>query len=264
MTAPIYDPTAHRFLADADLVLAESGLNLVRSPHTDRWFVLDPWTWKSSLLESVDPGERSSLDEALRIELIGSSLHESDWFSSKPRELGKASGGIVIDEQSRVMLRAPKGAYGGYVWTFPKGRLDPGETWPSAALREVEEETGWRCRIVARVGTYRGDTTQTRFYLMRPVTRSGEPDAETEEVVWVRVERAVQLLNKTRTPKGRERDLTALRDALALHDKMFGTELITRVSWSLSKLIGWEEPREHVEAMPRPRVRVLLPAALLP
>ena len=31
-------------------------------------------------------------------------------------------------------------------WSFPKGKLDPGETHRQAALREVEEETGLRCR----------------------------------------------------------------------------------------------------------------------
>jgi len=31
-------------------------------------------------------------------------------------------------------------------WSFPKGKLDPGETHHHAALREVEEETGLRCK----------------------------------------------------------------------------------------------------------------------
>lgn len=262
MTKPIYDPTSNRFLREAEHVQDDSGLRVVRSPITNRWFVLNPWTWTSALLESVDSSLRPSLDETIRIEQIGSSLSEADWLVQPVREPGKAAGGVVIDEQSRVLLRAPRGAYGGYVWTFPKGRLDQGETWPTAALREVEEETGWRCRIAARVGTYRGDTTNTRFYLMRPVSRVGDPDAETEEIVWARAERAVHLLNKTRSPRGRVRDLTVLRDAFALHDQMFGTELSTRVSWALSKLIGSDDQHEHVTAKPRPSVRVLLPAAL--
>ena len=32
-------------------------------------------------------------------------------------------------------------------WSLPKGKLDPGETWQQAALREVEEEIGFRCRL---------------------------------------------------------------------------------------------------------------------
>ena len=38
-------------------------------------------------------------------------------------------------------------------WSFPKGKLHPGETEAQAALREVEEETGLRCRLGREVGT---------------------------------------------------------------------------------------------------------------
>ena len=36
-------------------------------------------------------------------------------------------------------------------WSFPKGKLDPGETQIAAALREVEEETGLRVRLGPRL-----------------------------------------------------------------------------------------------------------------
>ena len=32
-------------------------------------------------------------------------------------------------------------------WSLPKGKLDPGEAWEEAALREVEEEIGLRCKL---------------------------------------------------------------------------------------------------------------------
>ena len=32
-------------------------------------------------------------------------------------------------------------------WTFPKGKAEPGESDEECALREVEEETGFRCRL---------------------------------------------------------------------------------------------------------------------
>jgi 8-oxo-dGTP pyrophosphatase MutT (NUDIX family) len=35
--------------------------------------------------------------------------------------------------------------------TFHEGRLDKGEKSPDAAIREVEEETGWRSRIEAEL-----------------------------------------------------------------------------------------------------------------
>ncbi|MEN3332436.1 MAG: 8-oxo-(d)GTP phosphatase [Blastocatellia bacterium] len=60
-----------------------------------------------------------------------------------------AAGGLVIDssEQSAphvLLVHRPK--YDD--WSFPKGKLDPGEGIEAAALREVEEETGLKCRIL--------------------------------------------------------------------------------------------------------------------
>ena len=36
-------------------------------------------------------------------------------------------------------------------WTFPKGKLDPGETLRQCARREVEEETGFVCSTGVRL-----------------------------------------------------------------------------------------------------------------
>lgn len=56
----------------------------------------------------------------------------------------EAAGGVlwrVVDGVVQVALvHRPK--YGD--WTFPKGKLDPGESHERAAIREVEEETGLR------------------------------------------------------------------------------------------------------------------------
>jgi hypothetical protein len=45
-----------------------------------------------------------------------------------PQEKPQAYGGVVIEPNGRLLLRRPKGDFDGYVWTFPKGRPDAGET----------------------------------------------------------------------------------------------------------------------------------------
>jgi 8-oxo-dGTP pyrophosphatase MutT (NUDIX family) len=48
-----------------------------------------------------------------------------------------AAGGIVLNPKQEILWIFRRG-----FWDLPKGKLDPGETIPQCALREVEEETG--------------------------------------------------------------------------------------------------------------------------
>jgi hypothetical protein len=78
-----------------------------------------------------------------------------------PGEKPQAYGGVVVDADRRILLRRPNGDFDGYVWTFPKGRPDAGETPEQAALREVKEETGYSAEVVGKVpGSFRGGTSR--------------------------------------------------------------------------------------------------------
>jgi 8-oxo-dGTP diphosphatase len=80
----------------------------------------------------------------------------------------EAAGGVVLDDDGRVVLvHRPK--YDD--WTLPKGKLDPGESFEEAALREVEEETGLRCRLVRELPSIeysdaKGRSKVVRYWLM--------------------------------------------------------------------------------------------------
>lgn len=125
-----------------------------------------------------------------------------------------AFGGVLIDALDRVLLREPTNHYGHYIWTFAKGGPHPGETPEQTALREVLEETGYEAEIVrALAGEFVGDTSVTRFYLMRPKQVVQSPGWETAAICWVSQIEAEALIRQTKSAVGRERDLAVLTAA---------------------------------------------------
>ena len=105
----------------------------------------------------------------------------------------RAAGGVVwrinADGEREVLLvHRPK--YDD--WSLPKGKADAGEKAEQTALREVEEETGLRCRLGADVGKTRyrdsqGRAKTVRYWLMEPESRPDTdfvPNREVDAVRW--------------------------------------------------------------------------------
>jgi 8-oxo-dGTP diphosphatase len=102
----------------------------------------------------------------------------------------KASGGVVRrdGEQGLEVALVHRPRYDD--WSFPKGKLDAGESWEDAALREVEEEIGLRCRLGDELPptSYRdnkGRAKVVRYWLMDPLDGEFEPSHEVDEVRWL-------------------------------------------------------------------------------
>lgn len=60
----------------------------------------------------------------------------------------------VLDDGRLVMIRNWRIAVGGWLEEFCAGKLEPGEDPAPAAVRELEEETGFRAGEVRAVGTF--------------------------------------------------------------------------------------------------------------
>ncbi len=61
-----------------------------------------------------------------------------------PLPVRRAARVLLLDPDDRVLLmRYDDGPPNGSHWTTPGGGLDDGEDYPAAAVRELEEETGW-------------------------------------------------------------------------------------------------------------------------
>lgn len=118
---------------------------------------------------------------------------------SKPVEKWRSAGGVVYNDEGKVAIIAPKGGFGGYEWTFPKGTIEPGEHAQDAALREVGEESGLKGNIGEDLGEHEGTSSFTQYYLMKHTgTDNSVQDGETSEVKWVTPEEAAHHLNSVR------------------------------------------------------------------
>lgn len=119
-----------------------------------------------------------------------------------------AAGGVVYrlgPGGPEVVLGAQRDRLSGaHHLRLPKGKLDAGETAEQAAVREVEEETGVRARIVADLGSseYAYAEKKTRvakrvlYFLMEH--DSGEPharDGEMTRAFWCPIDEAARTLS---------------------------------------------------------------------
>lgn len=116
------------------------------------------------------------------------------------------SAGIVLyhlDETSgevQVLIRKVANNFGGYKWSFAKGRIDAGENMRVTAKREVVEEFGVDSAIQGWLMDAVGDTTTTRFYVgtIKGEINFGFSSFETERIALVSIQEARGLLNRQR------------------------------------------------------------------
>jgi len=116
-------------------------------------------------------------------------------------KLVRAAGGVVRRNGSRGAMRVAIVHRPGYDdWSFPKGKVDRGETLEETALREVEEETGLRCKLIAPLGCtayadHKGRDKVACYWVMDVVGGRFRAGSEVDEVRWVTVDDALDLLS---------------------------------------------------------------------
>ena len=104
-------------------------------------------------------------------------------------------------------------------WSLPKGKLDPGEDWETAALREVQEETGQRGRLGRELDPVfyddrKGRSKAVRYWLLEADPDGGAqfvPNEEVDEVLWLSPEAALDRLTYAKDRAVLEQAVPALR-----------------------------------------------------
>lgn len=85
-------------------------------------------------------------------------------------------------------------------WSFPKGKLDKGETFEQAAVREVTEETGLVCELGRELPSTeyvdgKGRPKIVRYWAMRVVgVEPWAPGDEVDQRRWVTLDAAAAML----------------------------------------------------------------------
>lgn len=123
---------------------------------------------------------------------------------SKQYKLIRAAGGVVVDEEGRVLLIFRRG-----IWDLPKGKLEKHEPIELCAEREVKEETGLhelqlRKQLVTTYHTYteKGksilkETYWFRFDAQGTQTLTPQTEEDILKVEWVPKENLSKFTDNT-------------------------------------------------------------------
>jgi 8-oxo-dGTP diphosphatase len=137
----------------------------------------------------VAPGLEEGVRQATAVMALTWRLPRRPKAAESPKTV-QAAGGVVWrrnhDRLEVLLVHRPR--YDD--WSLPKGKLTEAEDHASAALREVEEETGLRCHLgyelpATSYRDRRGRPKVVRYWAMTPIDGRFAPSREVDEVRWV-------------------------------------------------------------------------------
>ncbi len=116
----------------------------------------------------------------------------------------RAAGGVVCRTNGNrkteiVVVHRP-----GYDdWTLPKGKVDVDETAEECALREVREETGYKCELVRPLGCTayvdrRGRNKVACYWVMQVISGRFRAGGEVDRMVWLPIADAIKRMTYAR------------------------------------------------------------------
>jgi 8-oxo-dGTP diphosphatase len=107
-----------------------------------------------------------------------------------PTELVRAAGGLVVRRELGQLQIALVHRPVHQDWSYPKGKLEEGETFEDAAQREVLEETGLMCRLLRFIGhteytDRKGRPKVVAYWVMAAEAGTFVVNEEVDELKWM-------------------------------------------------------------------------------
>jgi 8-oxo-dGTP diphosphatase len=127
----------------------------------------------------------------------------------------RAAGGVIVRDGRIALVHRPK--YDD--WALPKGKLEEGESWEDAALREVWEETRVRCALREELSPVeytdpKGRPKTVRYWRMDALEEGDfVANAEIDGLIWLTPDDALERLTYDH-----DRELVLMAARLAAED----------------------------------------------
>jgi ADP-ribose pyrophosphatase YjhB (NUDIX family)/uncharacterized protein YigA (DUF484 family) len=134
--------------------------------------------------------------------------HEIPSFSKRAGEIIVAGGAVILNEKGEVLLVRQIPEMDNYwkgKWICPGGRIEPGETIEEAILREVEEETHLKIRLIRPIPPFERIVKEDGKIKLHVIyidylseLEGGElkPDDDVGEAMWVHQSELPGILNE--------------------------------------------------------------------
>ena len=140
---------------------------------------------------------------AVTCETVARRAVTADPPSTPVADVVQAAGGLVVRRQLARLEIAVVHRPVQQDWSFPKGKLEEGETLDLTAVREVYEETGLVCRLIRFMGHTEYVDRKRRpkvvaYWIMAAESGQFAPNDEVDELRWMALSAASDLLSYPR------------------------------------------------------------------
>ncbi len=109
--------------------------------------------------------------------------------------------GVVIKQDGKYLLVQEKNKARGF-WNFPAGRVDEGESFEQAAIREAKEESGYDVELIREIDAFHETPTAAVKHAFEAKITGGElkfPEDELLDARWFTFEEIKGMKDKLRS-----------------------------------------------------------------